>query len=486
MKKLTKAEYHALLRLDLYSFIQKTFMELNPQTGFLHNWHIELIASRLTDVAEGRTKRLIINVPPRSLKSICASVAFPAWLLGNNPSKKIICTSYGQSLVNKLAGDCRSVMNAPWYQEMFPGTVLTRKRNQLSDFETTAHGYRLSTSTGSGLTGRGADILIIDDPIKPDEAYSEVTRKNVNDWFDGTASTRLDSKVHGAIVVVMQRLHMDDLTGHLIEQSGWEILSLPAIAEEDETHCYNHLIFGKKVHHRQEGTPLHPEREPLDILLSLKRSMSDYWFSAQYQQKPVPQGGAIIKCDWLQYYDEHELPSSFEYILQSWDTASKEHHFANYSVCTTWGMKNKKLFLLDVFRARLEYPALKKAALEQYRKFKPNEVVVEDKSSGMALIQDLKDSQIYCIKAIKPEGDKLTRFFAQAGLFESGTVLLPRKAPWLAEYIHELTSFPTVKFDDQVDSTSQALKRLKEQLDTPGLLRYYEERVKKSRNGVIV
>jgi hypothetical protein len=148
----------------------------------------------LTDVAERRIKRLIINVPPRHLKSICASVAFTAWLLGRFPSKKIICTSYGQDLVDKMANDCRTIMTSPWYGELFLNTKLAKKRGRLKDFETTEHGYRLSTSTGSGLTGRGADILIIDDPIKPDEAYSDVTRKNVNDWFDGTASTRLDSK----------------------------------------------------------------------------------------------------------------------------------------------------------------------------------------------------------------------------------------------------------------------------------------------------
>ena len=481
MIRFTPAEQAALLRADLAAFIHRTFDELNPQSEYQHNWHIEAIASRLMDVAEGQTKRLIINLPPRNLKSICASVAFPAWLLGKNPSKKIICTSYGQELVNKMANDCRSIMTTPWYQSIFPRTVISKKRGLLKDFETTEHGYRLSISTGSGLTGRGADILIIDDPIKPDEAHSEVTRKNVNDWYDGTASTRLDSKEHGAIVIIMQRLHMDDLVGHVLELEDWEVLSLPAIAEEEQDYYYETPIFGTVHIHRKIDDVLHPERESLEALLNQQRTMTSYWFSAQYQQEPVPFGGGLIKTDWLHYYEESALPTSFEYILQSWDTASKEKHFNDYSVCTTWGMKKQKLYLLEVFRKRLDYPALKKAVIEHYRKFMPNDVLIEDKSSGIALIQDLRESQIYSLKPIKPEGDKLTRLFANAGVFESGKALLPVRASWLAEYVHELTSFPSGKFDDQVDSTSQALKYMKERLEEPGLLTYYRQEAEQMR-----
>lgn len=465
-------ELDVLSRIDLSTFTHRTFVELNPQTEYLHNWHIDAIASKLMDVAEGRIRRLIINLPPRNLKSICASVAFPAWLLGKYPSKKIICTSYAQDLVNKMANDCRSIMTAPWYTSIFPRTVISKKRGLLKDFETTEHVYRLSISTGSGLTGRGADILIIDDPIKPDEAHSEVTRKSVNDWYDGTASTRLDSKEHGAIVIIMQRLQMDDLVGHVLEQEDWEVLSLPAIAEEEQDYHYETIFHGKVHHHREINDVLHPERESLETLLKLRETMTAYWFSAQYQQEPVPLGGALIKTDWIHYYEEAALPSSFDHKMQSWDTASKEKHFNDYSVCTTWGMKGQKLYLLEVFRKRLDYPALKKAVIEQYRKHLPHDVLVEDKSSGIALIQDLKESQIYSLKAIKPEGDKLTRLFANAGVFESGKALLPVRAPWLAEYIHELTSFPSGKFDDQVDSTSQALKYMKERLEEPGILAY--------------
>jgi hypothetical protein len=234
----------ALLRLDLSSFICRTFQELNPQNEYLPNWHVDLIASKLTQVARGEITRLIINLPPRSLKSICASVAFPAWVLGRRPSTKIICASYASELAIKLATDCRQVMLSPWYEAAFPKTRLSA-RTAVHDFTTTARGGRMAVSTGGGITGRGGDLLIIDDPLKPDEALSEVTRKNVKEWFDGTAYTRLDSKRHGAIVIIMQRLHLEDLAGYVEEKGGWEVINLPAIAEED-TEIEFETIFGPR------------------------------------------------------------------------------------------------------------------------------------------------------------------------------------------------------------------------------------------------
>ena len=192
--KLTEEEYVALLRHDLSTFIQRCFYYLNASTPYLHNWHIDLIASKLIDVYHGKIRRLIINIPPRNLKSICASVAFPAWLLGHDPAKKIICASYAQDLAEKMARDCRLIMQSDWYQYIFPETHLSSLKSAAYDFETTALGGRMAVSTGGGITGRGGDILIIDDPIKPDEAFSEVARVNGNQWFDGTAYSRLNDK----------------------------------------------------------------------------------------------------------------------------------------------------------------------------------------------------------------------------------------------------------------------------------------------------
>jgi len=471
-------EMAALLRQDLSSFFHRSFMELSPQTSYLHNWHIDLIASKLTQVEQGKINRLIINLPPRNLKSICASVAFPAWLLGRHPSMKIICASYAQELAQKLAMDCRIVMQSPWYQEAFPLARISPKRTALHDFATTARGGRMAVSTGGGITGRGADILIIDDPLKPDEAVSDVTRNNVNQWFDSTAYTRLDSKQHGAIVIIMQRLHLDDLVGHVLQQQGWDVVCLPAIAEVETTHIFD-TIKGPKRIIRQPGTALHPEREPLHVLQQIAGMMSDFAFSGQYQQDPVPLGGGMIKLDWIHTYTESELPDSFELIVQSWDTASKNHQFSDYSVCVTLGLNNKQIYLLDVIRERMDFPALKCAALAAHLKWHPHTILVEDASSGIQLVQEMKEQGIYSVKPIKPNGDKQTRLFAQATLFESGQLKIPQAASWKDSFIHELTSFPMAKFDDQVDAMSQGLAYMRDRLDEPNMIAYMREEAEK-------
>ena len=479
---LKRYEIEAILRLDLASFIHRCFLELNPQTEYLHNWHIDLITYKLMQVERGEITRLIINMPPRNLKSICGSVAFPAWLLGRNPSKKIICASYASDLAIKLATDCRQVILSPWYQEIFPHSRLTATRTPVEDFSMTRRGGRMAVSTGGGLTGRGADILIIDDPLKPDEASSEVTRKNVNDWFDATAYTRLDSKRHGAIVIIMQRLHLDDLVGHVLEKGDWDVLTLAAIAEEDECFEYQTLL-GMVTTYRKIGEALHPERESLETLKHIKQNLGEYAFAGQYQQTPVPLGGGMIKEEWIHRYEPSMLPQSFEMIVQSWDTASKTHQFADYSACVTLGLKNKVLYVLDVYRARLDFPNLKRVVIEKYHQYHPNHLLVEDAASGISLIQELKEGQIYCVNPIKPLGDKQTRLFAQQAVFESGRIKFPQEAYWLVECTRELTAFPYAKHDDQVDAMTQALGFMRERFEEPGLIAYYRMEVERMKLG---
>src|SRR5262252_7242641 len=203
MTELSPAEYDAILRSDLAFFAERCFSELNPQTAFLMNWHIEVIAAKLAAVRAGRTRRLIINLPPRHLKSLLASIAFPAWCVGHDPSAQILCVSYAQDLADKLARDCRSIMMSPWYRRIF-ATRLAGHRQAVEEFITTRQGYRLATSTGGVLTGRGADIIVIDDPLKPEEALSQTQRKAANEWFDNTLYSRLNDKRQGAIIIVMQ------------------------------------------------------------------------------------------------------------------------------------------------------------------------------------------------------------------------------------------------------------------------------------------
>lgn len=455
MPKVTAAEFRAILRADLYTFIERTFRELNPETEFLHNWHIEIIAQELEKCRRGDTKRLIINVPPRSLKSHCASVAFPAWLLGHCPSTKIIAVSYGQDLADKHALDCRAVIMSDWYQRTFP-TRLTSGRPAVSDFRTTHNGFRLSVSVGGPLTGRGADFIVIDDPLKPDEALSDAQRKTVNDWYDNTLLTRLDDKEKGCIIVIMQRLHEDDLIGHLLSRGGWKLLRFPAIAEEEETYQFATPV-GSQFINRHAGEALHPERESLETLEMIRRTIGEYNFAGQYQQAPAPFGGGMVKREWIKSYTKTETPPGWNFVFQSWDTANKPSELSDYCVCTTWGVSSKHLYLLSVLRERLDYPALRRAVRYQADQFRPSTILIEDKVSGTQLIQELTREGIHAVKSYQPTMDKIMRLHTVCATFENGFVHLPEKAEWLDRYVHELTSFPKVKFDDQVDSTSQAL-----------------------------
>jgi len=453
-------EYRVFLRHDLATFIERSFRRLNPQLGFQSNWHIDVMAAKLTSVMKGEAKRVIINLPPRHLKSISVTTAFIAWYLGHYPSRHVIAASYGHDLAEKLARDCRNVMISPYYLATF-ATRIAAERKAIADFMTVQEGSRMATSVGGVLTGRGADLIVIDDPLKPDEALSETKRTSVNEWYDNSLLSRLNDKENGSIVITMQRLHQDDLVGHVLEQDGWEVVSFPAIAEEDEVHDIDTLLGRRRIL-RMKGEALHPARESIATLKIIRQSIGDYNFASQYQQTPLPKGGAMVKLSWLQFLEPHEMPPRFSTIIQSWDTANKTSELNDYSVCTTWGYSNGKFYLLDVFRKRLNYPDLKRAFMELKLKHRPTSIIIEDKASGTQLIQDLKADSILNIKGIEhiPGTDKITRFHSKTALFENGAVFLPKQASWMEEYVRELTGFPGTKFDDQVDSTTQALEHL--------------------------
>ena len=277
--KSTTSKYHALLRSDFNAFIERSFHELNPTTAFLSNWHIEKIAAELEACRRGETKRLIINVPPRSLKSHCTSIAFPAWVLGHDPSAQIIAASYAQELANKLSGDCRALFYSSFYQDLF-STRLSPQRQAVEEFVTTRQGFRLSTSTGGVLTGRGANFIIIDDPLKPDDAFSDTQRKAVNDWFDQTVYSRLNNKKDGCIILIMQRLHEDDLVGHVLGMEPWKVIRFPAIAEEDEVSVVQSRLFGPRRFERREKDVIGPQRP------SSSSAIAEAAGSVQYMTDP--------------------------------------------------------------------------------------------------------------------------------------------------------------------------------------------------------
>jgi predicted phage terminase large subunit-like protein len=464
-------EYRAIVRSDFYTFIDRTFRELNPQAPFLHNWHVELIASELERCRRGENRRLIINVPPRSLKSHCATVAFPAFLFGHDPAAQIICASYGQDLANKHALDCRTLMTSAWYQELF-NTRLSSNRQALQEFTTTLNGFRLATSVGGVLTGRGADFIIIDDPLKPEEALSGTQRTAVNDWFDHTLYSRLNDKRTGCIIIIMQRLHEDDLVGHVLGQEDWKLLRLPAVAEDEELHTIQSPL-GTRTVRRSEGDVLHSDREPLELLTKMRRTLGEYNFAGQYQQAPAPLGGGMVKASWFKTYLTCDLPVKFDLIFQSWDTANKATELSDFSVCTTWGVKEKDLYLLDVLREKLEYPDLKRAVAGESGRHQPRNILIEDRASGTQLIQELRQAGVHAVTSYDPQGlDKIMRLHSVTSTIENGFVRLPEKAEWLASYLHELTTFPNGKHDDQTDSTSQALDWAKQSMGEPGFFQF--------------
>ena len=443
-----------ILRQDLTAFTQRSFQTVVPGQSYLSNWHIDAITYQLERCRRREIRRLIITLPPRNLKSICASVAFPAFALGHDPSLRIVCASYSQELAAKHARDFRTVLESAWYQQIFPGTQIDQRKNTEGEIQTTAQGYRLSTSVGGTLTGRGGNLILIDDPMKPAERMSKAKRDAVAEWYDSTLTSRLDSKTEDAIILIMQRLHVDDLVGHLLEKDeSWVHLNLPAIAEEDEK-----IPLGNgRFHRRKAGDLLHPERETQEVLEELKAAMGSQAFSAQYQQAPIPAGGALIKGVWFRTYAHRPDPIEGDRIIQSWDTGTKAGEGNDYSVCTTWLMRGKNYYLLDVFRKRLEYPDLRRAILSQAAAYKPTAVLIEDAGTGAPLVMDLRREGRLRPIPIRPERDKVVRLEAQSAVIEAGHVLLPAKAPWLDEFRSEILAFPHGRYDDQVDSVSQFL-----------------------------
>ncbi|MCB4767114.1 phage terminase large subunit [Ancylobacter sp. Lp-2] len=448
--------FRALLRQDLTAFVEKSFTTLEPGIRYRPNWHIEHLCWQLTRVARGEVRRLIVNVPPRSMKSITVSVAFSAWLMGKDPTQRVMAVSYARDLAQKLAADTKTVMLTDWYQRTFPQLVFASRAPRTLELTTTLHGYRYAAGMEGSLLGRGADVILIDDPIKATDALSEAERRRVNEAFDNTLRTRLNNKVTGAIVIIMQRLHEDDLVGHVLGKDEWAVVSIPAIAIEEQT--YQLSDNAHDVHLRRPGEVLHPDREPLHILEGIRRAQGSLVFSSQYQQTPLPLEGNIVKREWLRSYANR--PTSFDLVIASWDTASTLSETADWSVGTVWGAKGLDFYLLDRVRGRFEVPDLRREITNLAGRWQVDQTIIEDGDMGRAIAQDLRRTGQRQVVLKKPHVDKQARFLAQSARFKSGQVYAPTDAPWYAEWLNELLAFPNGRHDDQVDSTSQALEYL--------------------------
>jgi predicted phage terminase large subunit-like protein len=424
--------------------------------------HHRIIIDKLEAVERDEIRRLMIFMPPRHGKSLLATQMFPAWFLGRHPDRFVISASYGQDLADDFGRKVRNLISAPIHRTLFPICRLADDSASMRRFNTQAGGSYYAVGRGGPITGRGAHLLVIDDPLKDrEEALSETIRRGLHEWYSHVAYTRLQPGA--AIVLIETRWHEDDLAGRLLSEHAdehWVVVSLPAIAEVDESF-------------RQAGEALWPGRFPLPDLERIRQSIGSAAWASLYQQRPAAAEGAIFKRDWMRTY--REAPQSFQRIIQSWDTAFKTGAENDYSVVTTWGSAEAGHYLLSLWRARVEFPELKRQVSSQAEHWKPHAILVEDKASGQSLIQELKLATRFPVLPIKVDSDKRARAEAVTPLFEAGRIFVPESAPWLQDYLDELAVFPAGVHDDAVDSTTQALNYLREQSDCLGWVEYLKQ-----------
>jgi predicted phage terminase large subunit-like protein len=458
---LSMDEYDAMLRTNFTAFAERAFATVCPGTPYCAGWHIEVMGEALRKVGAADIRRLLINLPPRYMKSIITAVAFPAWMMGLDPSLKFLVASYGGELAAKHARDFRMVMESAWYRRIFPRTVASPKRNVELEFETAHSGSRKAISLGGAVTGLGSDIIIVDDLMKAGDAGSPVERQNIKDFYEQTLFSRLDDKRTGSIIAIQQRLHEDDLTGYLLEKNEFVHLNLRAIAEEDE----EFELGGGRTFRRRKGEALFEAREPLSVLAEIRMAIGPWAFEAQYQQNPTAPEGNLVRWSKIPTYEEAPDREELLYVVQSWDVAVTANPRSHFSVCTTWGRGRDSWLLLDLLRLRLEYPEMLAAARLHRRKWQPDVVLIEQAGAGRPFLDDFRRDQRKATperddppwRAIgwQPKTDKETRLAGQTDILENGMIRLPATAPFLAELKREMMAFPNGRHDDQVDSVSQ-------------------------------
>jgi predicted phage terminase large subunit-like protein len=449
IQSLNLAEEREVGQTDFLSFVKSMW------PGFIYGRHHALMAQKFEDIANGKSRRLIINMPPRHTKSEFASYLLPAWYLGRYPDKKIIQCSNTAELAVGFGRKVRNLVSSEVYSKIFPNVHLRADSKAAGRWATNANGDYFAIGVGGTVTGKGADLLIIDDPHSEQEAALASSDPSVFDkvfeWY--TSGPRQRLQPGGSIVVVMTRWAKRDLTGKIcqsiIDRDGdvWDIISLPAILPT--------------------GKPLWPEFWSLDELSKLRDELPLPKWQAQYQQDPTSEEGAIVKREWWKVW-EGERPPPCEFIIQSWDTAFTKNERSDYSACTTWGVFHKDedqndthIILLDAMKERLEFPELKQRAMQMYTEWEPDACIVEAKASGAPLVFELRKMGIPVQEFTPTRGnDKITRVNSVSDLFASGKVWAPRKR-WAEEVIEEMAAFPNSDHDDLVDSATQALIRFR-------------------------
>ena len=446
-------------------FTKASWSSIEPGVEFQNNWHIDAISEHLQAVVDGDIKRLIINVPPRHMKSISVAVVLPAWTWTRQPEKKFLYASYASSLSIRDSVKCRRLLDSRWYKSHFGDSFqLTSDQNQKQRFENDKTGARIATSVDGALTGEGGDIIVVDDPHNVRESESATVRESVLDWWDQAMQTRLNDPKTGAFIIIMQRVHEKDLTGHILanQYDEWDHLCLPARYEIGHpTPTRSSLGFSDP--RTKEGDLLWEKRIDEKTLVNIEKSLGSYASAGQLQQRPMPKGGGILKAEWWVGWDKPDLPD-IEYVLQSWDTAFSTKEKTSYSARTTWGVFRKNgqvnAIVLDMWYDRVTYPELRKIAQESYYDYEPDAVLIEKKASGQSLLQDLRMAGVPVIEYM-PDRDKEARAHASSALLEDGRIWYPSDKKWCKDLIDICAAFPATENDDIVDTCTQAWLRLR-------------------------
>lgn len=429
--------------------------------GFHIARHHEAIAEGLEAVERGDIDRLIIEAPPRHGKSLLTSTLFPCWYMGRNPNNRVIACSYSADLAHTFSRQVRNQITTPEFQEVFPEVQIASDARSVGmwELEHPHRGGYVSAGVGGSITGKGAHLLLIDDPLKsPEAAASAAILQSQWDWYVGGAYTRLEGR--GAVVLIMTRWAENDLTGRLLEEmrtnpeaDRWHIIHLPALAEADDQ-------LGREI-----DEALWPEKFSTAMLKGIRAVQGSRHFAALYQQRPAPAEGSIFKRDWWQRYSHFDR-SQARQVIQCWDTAFKAKTSNDYSVCATWALADNCAYLLDLVRRRMEFPELKRCAAEQAAKWKPAYILIEDKASGQSLIQEFrsgdgKSKGLNVIPFDPKDADKVARAHAVTPYIEGRRVFIPEDSvPWVRDFVEEHAAFDNGAFDDQVDTTTMALLRL--------------------------
>ena len=438
-------------KLDLYSFVEASFAVLEPGNTFIAARYLELLCAALMQVDARAVKRLIINMPPRHLKSIVTSVIFPAWLLMRDPKTKLALICHSDMLANDLALKCKRLIEADFYRDSAPGMQIRPDRDRRMDFETTEGGGLYAASIGSGITGRGFDHIIIDDPIAAHDALSAAERERVQEAFDGMISSRLDDPVRGTITAVQQRLHEADLSGYLLSRGGWELLSLPLIAEEEKTHKFGNCEWRRPV-----GDILLPSRFPEVEIDKIRAYNGEAIFATQWQQNPTSTRGELIKSEYLNSIDA--CPTSANRIFIAVDTAVKQTTTSDYTVFLVIATDGLRHYILDVLRARLDPVQICDAAVQLLQIYRVERLLIEDSASGPGLHAMLAAKGHRA--ELRPVGGRTKQERVEKHLhsFVDGKVYVLNNQPWTVDFRNELVRFPLGRYNDQVDALTLYLE----------------------------